>query len=166
MRKKTCTKCEQVLALTEFYEEKRGRYGLRGKCKKCCNASSAKHYKANREAMLAQHREWRETNRESIRAYFRERTKNLTREQITKHNASHKAYQSRNPIKISAKNQANHAIRSGRLIRKPCERCSRTTHIHAHHEDYTKPLDVVWLCSGCHGDRHREINEEVRVGVK
>jgi hypothetical protein len=27
----------------------------------------------------------------------------------------------------------------------------------AHHEDYDKPLEVVWLCQPCHKQRHKEI---------
>ena len=27
--------------------------------------------------------------------------------------------------------------------------------LHGHHEDYSQPLEVVWLCAPCHGLRHR-----------
>lgn len=45
---------------------------------------------------------------------------------------------------------------AGRLERPPfCQRCeTETAHLHAHHEDYAKPLDVVWLCSSCHAVVH------------
>ena len=28
---------------------------------------------------------------------------------------------------------------------------------HAHHEDYSKPYDVVWLCPPCHRNLHNEL---------
>lgn len=45
------------------------------------------------------------------------------------------------------------AIESGKLIRQPCEVCSSVP-TDAHHDDYTKPLDVRWLCRQCHTDLH------------
>lgn len=62
--------------------------------------------------------------------------------------------------KQKAADTLNAAIRNGSLARQPCERCGATEKIDAHHEDYSKPLDVVWLCKPCHGLRHREISQE------
>lgn len=42
-----------------------------------------------------------------------------------------------------------YAIRSGRLIRKPCEICGSEPS-EAHHDDYDKPLEVRWLCRSHH----------------
>ncbi len=51
------------------------------------------------------------------------------------------------------------AVRHGR-IKKPtiCSKCLRELgkrFIQAHHKDYTKPLEVLWLCASCHGLEHR-----------
>lgn len=54
------------------------------------------------------------------------------------------------------------AIRVGWLRPQPCEVCGRRRSIHGHHVDYSRPLDVRWLCKWCHLDAHRE-GEPVRV---
>jgi transposase-like protein len=53
------------------------------------------------------------------------------------------------------------AICRGKLIQQPCEVCgdnSKQKHgrssIHAHHDDYNKPLEVRWLCDPCHREWH------------
>ena len=45
------------------------------------------------------------------------------------------------------------AMHLGRLVRQPCEVCSNPKVI-AHHNDYTQPLQVRWLCRTCHGQWH------------
>lgn len=49
----------------------------------------------------------------------------------------------------------HHAIRYGRLSRPDqCERCGKKCHPDGHHHDYSKPLDVEWLCRSCHMTHH------------
>lgn len=48
------------------------------------------------------------------------------------------------------------AKRDGVLIPQPCERCRKKKTL-AHHEDYARPLDVMWLCRKCHQRRHRQL---------
>jgi hypothetical protein len=59
-----------------------------------------------------------------------------------------------NRQKIRARYRVTVAIRSGKLVREPCEKCGALKS-HAHHHDYSKPLEVQWLCSPCHGKEHR-----------
>lgn len=40
------------------------------------------------------------------------------------------------------------------LDRKPCVICGNAK-VEAHHPDYSKPLDVIWLCKKHHGEIHR-----------
>jgi len=61
-----------------------------------------------------------------------------------------------------ATNRLGAAIRSG-LIQRPilCSRChAADTKINGHHQDYARPLDVIWLCYSCHRKGH--IEEESR----
>ena len=47
--------------------------------------------------------------------------------------------------------------RSGRIKRQPCMVCGEKT-VQGHHEDYSKPLQVMWLCHKHHCERHSELN--------
>lgn len=43
------------------------------------------------------------------------------------------------------------AIRNGEFGRPDeCEKCGKKGKIHGHHHDYSKPLEVQWLCPKCH----------------
>jgi hypothetical protein len=56
-----------------------------------------------------------------------------------------------------ARNAINGAVRYGKVTRDPCVVCG-AKRVQGHHEDYDKPLEVVWLCPKHHADRHREID--------
>lgn len=57
--------------------------------------------------------------------------------------------------KRKGRTATNRAIRDGRLKRpKKCEACKKACTPHAHHEDYTRPLKIKWLCLKCHFHRH------------
>lgn len=98
-----------------------------------------------KECVLERVREHRAKNIDRIRAYDRAR-----------------GWRPGPREKIAARRAVRDAIARGDLKVKPCERCSYGVGVQAHHEDYSKPLDVTWLCRRCHGERHREINEERR----
>lgn len=58
----------------------------------------------------------------------------------------------KNRKKFLAHQRVQNAIRSGKLMRKNCEKCERSGH--AHHDDYNKPLIVRWLCNKHHKQIH------------
>lgn len=61
----------------------------------------------------------------------------------------------RDAIGQSAGRIARKAIKKGLLVRQPCEICG-ALRVDAHHEDYSKPLQVRWLCRKHHRQRHHE----------
>jgi ribosomal protein S27AE len=61
----------------------------------------------------------------------------------------------RYPEKAKARWAVANALREGRLKREPCQECGEIKS-EAHHEDYTKPLEVDWLCKKCHTIRHKK----------
>ena len=60
------------------------------------------------------------------------------------------------------------AIKNGELTRPVrCQECgSKANRIEGHHEDYGKPLEVIWLCTRCHSYRHNaNRSEETIIGM-
>lgn len=69
--------------------------------------------------------------------------------------AHKKAWIERNPEKRAAHIALNNAVRAGRVVKGPCEVCDSTGRVHGHHDDYTKPLEVRWLCPAHHSEERR-----------
>lgn len=60
-----------------------------------------------------------------------------------------------NKEKHQAREKLLWAVKSKKVIRPDqCERCGVECVPHGHHHDYSKPLDVNWLCPKCHGKEH------------
>ena len=65
--------------------------------------------------------------------------------------------------KARARSAVQIAVAAGRLIRRTCEHVDWRNRVcgqpgtHAHHEDYSQPLEVVWLCPSHHASRHYEL---------
>lgn len=73
-----------------------------------------------------------------------------------------KSWRESNKHKKKAHNAVATAIKSGCLIRPAsCDVCTAGCKPDAHHNDYSKPLAVIWMCKKCHSKHHG-----VCVGVK
>jgi predicted Zn-ribbon and HTH transcriptional regulator len=71
---------------------------------------------------------------------------------------SYKQHRSKDPEKNNAREKLHYAVKTGEVI-KPgtCQQCGQTfsrEKLHAHHADYSRPLDVEWLCESCHSLNH------------
>jgi hypothetical protein len=69
-------------------------------------------------------------------------------------------YRIEKPERLKARDAVNNAVKAGKLSKQPCAVCGSSARIHGHHEDYSKPLEVIWLCPVHHKERHRQIQEE------
>ncbi len=84
-----------------------------------------------------------------------ERSRNFDQDRT----ANSRRTRSRRPDRSRARQRVQEAVKTGRLV-KPhaCERCGfipkRVSEIHGHHADYSRPLDVEWLCERCHRAEH------------
>jgi len=58
--------------------------------------------------------------------------------------------------KYRAQQLVNYAVRTGKLVRPDsCEICYKTSvKINGHHDNYSKLLEVVWVCTSCHRKMH------------
>ena len=57
------------------------------------------------------------------------------------------------PERQAARQITHYAVSVGKLKKQPCEVCG-DVNVQAHHEDYTKPMEVRWLCRRHHNDAH------------
>lgn len=132
----------------DYYRTSAG--GFMAICKACHRAN----VKANREANADYYREFDKAraslpHRVSARAEYQK-----TPQGLAAGNRAKRAYLDRNPVKRAAHIAAGSAIRDGRLVRQPCEVCGNDK-AQAHHDDYSKPLDVRWLCTKHHAEWHK-----------
>ena len=71
----------------------------------------------------------------------------------------HKAYP-KDPEKATARQILNRAVRRGEIVKPSvCSQCYRGgeySRIEGHHDDYSRPLEVVWLCAVCHRRKHTQ----------
>jgi hypothetical protein len=60
-------------------------------------------------------------------------------------------YSKSHPTRIHARQVLKNAVLAGK-VRRPvrCESCGELGQTEGHHEDYTKPFFVEWLCRACH----------------
>ncbi len=63
------------------------------------------------------------------------------------------------PEKARARAKLNYALRTGKITKSPC-RCGKIKS-EAHHSDYSKPLQVIWLCRTCHSNLHRKLKTSI-----
>lgn len=163
---KECKTCHQQKPLAEFHNRVCARDGKQVVCKKCACAATRAWNTANKEYVKRQNRVWYLKNRDSVRARSarwyeantlkaRENRKKYHAEHRDKVLLAHRNYAQKYKNRFVATSAVYMAIKTGKLVRGPCEACGATESVHGHHDDYSKPLDVNWLCEECHPSLHK-----------
>lgn len=141
---KTCFKCLAAKPLDGFYKHSRMADGHLNKCIECTKNDVKKH---------------RQENWEYVRAYDRMRASQphrvATRLKIVSD------YTQQFPERKRANTAVNNAVRDGRLKKQPCWVCGEKAV--AHHPDYSRPLDVVWLCQPHHKQTHALVANQSNI---
>lgn len=133
----TCSICGDTKPIADFYTS------VFSRCREC-------HKKAMRELRVAAH--------ERVCAYDRARSKDPVRSKRVQESFRRRRQTiPSESVKYKARTRLNNALRDGRILKDRCAKCGGTVDVQAHHHDYSKPLDVVWLCFVCHrGDGHEQ----------
>lgn len=168
---KKCTKCGIEKDIEMFVRNRKRKDGIGSWCKECARISSIEYRINNPEKASRSTKKWRENNKEHMRSLVSEWEKNnkdkrkkshqkWIADNPEKHAESNRRRTARMrkkyPHKFLARNIVNSHLRSGKIQMLPCAGCGTMDHVEAHHEDYDKPLDIIWLCRGCHRMVHRE----------
>ena len=171
---KRCFKCNRDLPIegdnVAFYRHPETVDGFLGKCKDCTKKDVAtyrqnnisavltyEHQRQRQPERLAKKREYgrKAYQRPEIRAQREEyRSRSEVRARAAEH---HQKSREKFPEKYRARMLVGIALRAGTLLRAPCKLCGSDKKLNAHHEDYSKPLEVAWLCSACHNKEHPRI---------
>ena len=136
-----------------FKEKEPYRIGLRqcrdcflAKARKSCHAYAIKNKKRLREY----HAKYNRT--EKRRKYHRDYYHNVRNIKA-------------NRMKLKARRIIRNELERGRLQRGPCKSCNFNGHTDAHHLNYYRPFDIVWLCDPCHRQVHANLRNHYEVGV-
>lgn len=145
MKEKSCSKCGLIKSISDFQRDASNKTGYYSSCKGC-NVLRCKRYNATeqrRSKILERNRIYDRT--ESGRKSTRPRSLSWSEKNIDKRRAHWRV---------------KSAIKSGKIKKQPCKLCRSETNIHAHHDDYSRPLDIMWLCPQHHKDRHAWLKQQ------
>ena len=131
------------------------------------NIAQNKKRAANRELYNEEARQWRQKNKDKINAKKRtaelrkklnEGVKNWRERNKEKYVSNRSEYRKKNRIEVNARNLIYKHISRGKMVRgNMCNNCGGEGKMQAHHDDYSKPLEVKWLCKVCHRHKHNKL---------
>jgi hypothetical protein len=145
---KSCKKCGQLKSIGDFYKNM-------ATCK-LCYCEKMRIDRINNPEVFRERDAKRAMNPERVAA--RERYIKTESGKAAKKRAT-KKWVEKSTIKRAAHILIGNRLRDGKITKQPCEVCGSTYRIHAHHDDYAKPLDVRWLCSAHHSQWHKANGE-------
>lgn len=134
---KICRICKIEKSLTDFYKNTKCPDGYDKRCKNCMSKlmheKHVKTYTPEKGRLQKVHSKemgWQQKSERRMKLKYRD--------------------------KVIARIKVCRAIKKGELKRMPCAICGEAK-VFGHHKDYSKPLDVQWLCMTHHVEEHRNI---------
>jgi len=143
---KDCGRCGKRKELSDFYVNRAKEDGLTTWCRSClseyhkarlakANASRPEGWKQKAKDKTAYSKAWKEANPGKMTEYKRD-------------------WWRKNKDRLKVKDAVRYAVKTGKLVKTPCEVCGEEK-VEGHHPDYSRPLDVVWLCRQHHLEIHK-----------
>lgn len=171
-----CRKCKIEKDESQYGQLKCSKDGINPRCRQCCcdsvkrskkspeTIANKKKYvaqwqKDNRDKRLQQSRDWYERNLEKAREMSLVATRKYLSTEHGRKKAAERSleWDRQNSTKRRVHDRTMYAVETGKLVRpSECSKCHKEGLPHAHHEDYSKPYDVIWLCSTCHFYLHHQ----------
>ena len=140
-----CKQCNTAKEAGDFYTSNKSR------CKECIKAG----VRSNRAANLDHYRSFDRARASQPHRVTARQNYQQTKAFAESHAAAAKRWAAKHPERRKANIALDNAVRDGLVVPWPVcavpECCSKP---HGHHPDYSRPLDVVWLCDGHHKEAH------------
>ena len=154
-----CKVCNQEKPVEDFYKNDKHH------CKECIK----KRVRENRVKNVEYYREYdrqrgRTEERRNARKIYKKRLRIENPEKYDKiYHGIRKKYRKTYPDKVKANGIINDMLRAGKLERpNTCCMCGIKCKPQAHHPDYSKPTEIIWVCTKCHALIHRTIRDKQR----
>jgi len=161
---KVCFKCGAEKPLSDFYKHPRMVDGHVNKCKEC-NKKDVRENRLDKKDYYDKYDRNRPNHEERVKKASA-RVKELWKsdESFKQNIVNHKQkWLNNNQHKRKAQYAVSNALRDGKLFKPDiCEHCGTSEKkIQGHHWSYESEhwLDVIWLCTSCHGKEHKRLNE-------
>ena len=185
---KRCPKCGEVKPVSEFYKAAGKVDGYATHYKDCVRSSTAEYRKkiADRDfadiqvtgkkrcCMCGQNLPVSEFNYcrgtvGGLTSHCRECGKEYKRQHYEQYYGDYynrtRQYRREHPERYRAYSIVQEAIKNGELTRPDtCSSCGNSGYIVAHHDDYNRALDVVWICLSCDRQLHADLKRKEKGG--
>jgi len=139
---RTCRKCGVIGTIPIFYKTRKVVV-----CRNCDNLRKREARKADPSKGREANKRWRYANPKKFLA----QRQRYRKKYAAKKAEQTKEYRKKYPEREYAYNVVEYALEKGRMQRpKECSMCQREAKLCAHHDDYSKPLDIKWVCGRCH----------------
>lgn len=144
----SCKTCGVVNNGSNFYASNKTR------CKECVRQA----VQENRKANIDYYKAFEKTRAKLPHRIAARKAYQKTEAYKKSHFIANKKYLNEHPNRDLARNMVSNAIRDKKLFKLPCLICGEEK-VEGHHPDYSRPLDVIWLCNKHHREAHALVKD-------